>query len=494
MYRYISPSGSSPRVRGTGGAAANGGVNDRFIPACAGNSRHPLSREGARPVHPRVCGEQYGAVAGKKMYAGSSPRVRGTAKRLIKIEFTNRFIPACAGNRIDARVTYAGRAVHPRVCGEQPLSGRASCRAPGSSPRVRGTGSIGLGGPFHSRFIPACAGNRPGDQRHDKHPAVHPRVCGEQFAVVLYVCLYGGSSPRVRGTARQIAPLIRQHRFIPACAGNSLRLLKPALNIPVHPRVCGEQSQAAKACPQHTGSSPRVRGTERIDHQTGQQLRFIPACAGNSPHLSASGGDHPVHPRVCGEQILSVVPCETYCGSSPRVRGTVLGVSGKDPSGRFIPACAGNRVEFYAIQDCMPVHPRVCGEQIVGAHGMMPCPGSSPRVRGTVFQRRFAIVDGRFIPACAGNRRDTGAALHDLAVHPRVCGEQPPPRLWSRMNRGSSPRVRGTVFVFLSLSLVLRFIPACAGNSGSTVDSVPTVPVHPRVCGEQRLKVLESIS
>ena len=51
----------------------------------------------------------------------------------------------------------------------------------GSSPRVRGTARREHYGYRHSRFIPACAGNQDGVYvNKDREEAVHPRVCGEQ--------------------------------------------------------------------------------------------------------------------------------------------------------------------------------------------------------------------------------------------------------------------------------------------------------------------------
>ena len=56
----------------------------------------------------------------------------------------------------------------------------------------------------------------------------------------------------------------------------------------VHPRVCGEQSICARRSSLAFGSSPRVRGTVYANPDATQQMRFIPACAGNSLSGSAS--------------------------------------------------------------------------------------------------------------------------------------------------------------------------------------------------------------
>ena len=55
--------------------------------------------------------------------------------------------------------------------------------------------------------------------------AVHPRVCGELQVVLWVGWRNNGSSPRVRGTLPVVLRVDRLNRFIPACAGNSLREL-----------------------------------------------------------------------------------------------------------------------------------------------------------------------------------------------------------------------------------------------------------------------------
>ena len=50
------------------------------------------------PVHPRVCGEQHQNTEVEYSGGGSSPCVRGTDRDIIVAVVTERFIPACAGN------------------------------------------------------------------------------------------------------------------------------------------------------------------------------------------------------------------------------------------------------------------------------------------------------------------------------------------------------------------------------------------------------------
>ena len=113
--------------------------------------------------------------------------------------------------------------------------------AHGSSPRVRGTVMVVGEGIYIYRFIPACAGNRNRGQAIGQTPTVHPRVCGEQHSRLIPGYSSSGSSPRVRGTDDESGDRRHWRRFIPACAGNSRHSNGAAVNIAVHPRVCGEQ-------------------------------------------------------------------------------------------------------------------------------------------------------------------------------------------------------------------------------------------------------------
>ena len=152
----------------------------------------------------------------------------------------------------------------------------------GSSPRVRGTHVARCAGTTHQRFIPACAGNTCAAARSGRSPTVHPRVCGEHCRPVSSEVRITGSSPRVRGTRDEGNIAWDDHRFIPACAGNtSFRRLAQGSGA-VHPRVCGEHKTVNRMAPGNGGSSPRVRGTLAALETHRHTGRFIPACAGNT--------------------------------------------------------------------------------------------------------------------------------------------------------------------------------------------------------------------
>ena len=192
----------------------------------------------------------------------------------------------------------------------------------------------------------------------------------------------------------------------------------------VHPRVCGEQIEYKHLTELSSGSSPRVRGTVFQLGVCFKRIRFIPACAGNRSRSPAPRGLPPVHPRVCGEQVLARRYLLLISGSSPRVRGTANPDEQIRFQNRFIPACAGNSVFILVGTTRETVHPRVCGEQHHSAAEYETAAGSSPRVRGTESSADCPDAGQRFIPACAGNRMASQSAPAATAVHPRVCGEQ----------------------------------------------------------------------
>ena len=395
--------GSSPRVRGTQFIHHTPPSYRRFIPACAGNT--PFTSVSVYPasVHPRVCGEHPLAVDVAVHDLGSSPRVRGTHKIRLARARETRFIPACAGNTVIICTTKTCITVHPRVCGEHLPVSSAGAGFIGSSPRVRGTQILSFSTEYFNRFIPACAGNTPAPYLVPFPAAVHPRVCGEHVIIVQFFKLKIGSSPRVRGTRKPKPKRQRQSRFIPACAGNTALSITTSCNLPVHPRVCGEHQNCKRRNNHRIGSSPRVRGTHTGKIGLVQNVRFIPACAGNTVNLTIMAPNQPVHPRVCGEHAARSINQSIRCGSSPRVRGTLFRVFFISGVSRFIPACAGNTRKKKCLQCHVTVHPRVCGEH--GCPLSMRCQraGSSPRVRGTRPDPCRFSGFVRFIPACAGN-------------------------------------------------------------------------------------------
>ncbi len=93
------------------------------------------------------------------------------------------------------------------------------------------------------------------------------------------------------------------------------------------------------------------------------RARFIPACAGSRILATCADIDLPVHPRVRGEQIYWGSKKDAPGGSSPRARGAGFGMGEAAGNYRFIPACAGSSNANKCKKLTTAVHPRVRGEQ-----------------------------------------------------------------------------------------------------------------------------------
>ena len=174
------------------------------------------------------------------------------------------------------------------------------------------------------------------------------------------------------------------------------------------------------------------------------QSRFIPACAGNAirtllclrritvhPRMrgeraatNAKERSRSVHPRMRGERTATVVPSLSETGSSPHARGTLLPLTGSRDMLRFIPACAGNAKAGESRTSSLTVHPRMRGERAFNRRALQNNSGSSPHARGTLIQFGPNTLLLRFIPACAGNADAGRFPLIGDAVHPRMRGER----------------------------------------------------------------------
>ena len=315
-------------------------------------------------------------------------------------------------------------------------------RAPGLSPRVRGSPDVPSPAVLACGSIPACAGEPSGLRARDRYRRVYPACAGEPRPV-----RGAGADPQV------------------------------------YPRVCGGASFRNSLCVAPRGLSPRVRGSRPRPASRPSCPWSIPACAGEPPGRSRFA-------RV-------------NHGLSPRVRGSLDRRAGFDFGPRSIPACAGEPLGVGHFGFLRGVYPRVCGGATTRASGnrsagVYPrvCGGAptdtstpsrvsglSPRVRGSLVVGGGLAKHTGSIPACAGEPMPSAAPRFPSRVYPRVCGgagrtlvEEGP--IW-----GLSPRVRGSLGVGLDVEHGVGSIPACAGEPSRSTSPVSSSGVYPRVCG-----------
>ena len=250
----------------------------------------------------------------------------------------------------------------------------------------------------------------------------------------------------MRGTHRPRCSIRSLSGIIPAYAGNTNAHVVISLLAGDHPRVCGEHQCPRGHISTSWGSSPRMRGTPSGIQTLGTTVRIIPAYAGNTSIEHRKRRWNWDHPRVCGEHLSNWLRTNASSGSSPRMRGTRCVQLRPCRQPGIIPAYAGNTSIEHRKRRWNWDHPRVCGEHMVSRSLAMASLGSSPRMRGT--RRRSAIRTRTcgIIPAYAGNTLLLSVAFVAMVDHPRVCGEHSAVKWIRAMWRGSSPRMRGTLF------------------------------------------------
>ena len=110
-----------------------------------------------------------------------------------------------------------------------------------------------------------------------------------------------GLSPLARGARHSQADPATALRFIPAGAGNTVRIGFENLYAPVYPRWRGEHGYASNIQRWERGLSPLARGTRLCQQYSALGTRFIPAGAGNTRVFLRRWLTLAVYPRWRGE-------------------------------------------------------------------------------------------------------------------------------------------------------------------------------------------------
>ena len=108
-------------------------------------------------------------------------------------------------------------------------------------------------------------------------------------------------------------------------------------------------------------------------------------------------------------------------------------------------------------------------------------------MRGAGSASAYGVGDRGITPACAGSSVVASDQVPKLKDHPRLCGEQMLRVKGHVVGTGSPPPVRGAVPLVVPDGLGAGITPACAGSSQPLKITTHVLPDHPRLCGEQRL-------
>ena len=130
--------GSSPLSRGIPRHTHRPSLGRGIIPALAGNTKLMGSARLSQRDHPRSRGEYVSSFSVPRGAQGSSPLSRGIRNVQEPPGIQERIIPALAGNTTGSNFTGCPSTDHPRSRGEYSTSAVAAARADGSSPLSRG--------------------------------------------------------------------------------------------------------------------------------------------------------------------------------------------------------------------------------------------------------------------------------------------------------------------------------------------------------------------
>ena len=130
-------------------------------------------------------------------------------------------------------------------------------------------------------------------------------------------------------------------RIIPAHAGQTDPPWIVLKFIEDHPRTCGANDPHLHPREIGLGSSPHMRGKLTGQVQPGTRLRIIPAHAGQTRLARIVLNLSTDHPRTCGANGVCDTVFRGNGGSSPHMRGKLVGEGEQLRAPRIIPAHAG---------------------------------------------------------------------------------------------------------------------------------------------------------
>ena len=293
--------GLSPRLRGNLlGMMLNCPIT-RSIPAPAGEPAGCLGMMALPMVYPRACGGTRDEKLEAELAEGLSSRLRGNPSELTPLALDDRSIPAPAGEPVGQQARPVRLSVYPRACGGTGTKALRNKYRNGLSPRLRGNQLRDFLNPGQPRSIPAPAGEPCSLTALSASHWVYPRACGGTFCSCWDSLRTGGLSPRLRGNLCAGAPRCKNVRSIPAPAGEPYFVLPARLLATVYPRACGGTVPIVPGNPFDPGLSPRLRGNRCQVPARRVCGRSIPAPAGEPtrrPRLDSSPTT--VYPRACG--------------------------------------------------------------------------------------------------------------------------------------------------------------------------------------------------
>ena len=186
-----------------------------------------------------------------------------------------------------------------------------------------------------------------------------------------------------------------------------------------------------------------------------------------------------------GEKQSTPRNCTRRPGSPPRGRGKVTDKRLIDAMEGITPAWAGKSPTYSGCVLLARDHPRVGGEKGVRKSAGFAAYGSPQHGRGKAVFGFTVLRYARITPAWAGKSLLTIPKLTTARDHPRMGGEKRLRRQCARRSKGSPPRGRGKVHHRRGAGCSRGITPAWAGKSPHTSEGSVRCGDHPRVGGEK---------
>ena len=191
------------------------------------------------------------------------------------------------------------------------------------------------------------------------------------------------------------------------------------------------------------GSPPHARGRRAQRRLRPVDPGITPACAGKTSDRARTAASAPDHPRMRGEDSMTLCMAADLGGSPPHARGRPVHMSPASSAARITPACAGKTAWSVSWRTAIPDHPRMRGEDKLRYTDREAGEGSPPHARGRRIARHPMGRRRRITPACAGKTDSPETPPRDLADHPRMRGEDFGARPGMAQRTGSPPHARG---------------------------------------------------
>ena len=275
----------------------------RITPACAGSTSGPAPRRHWGTDHPRLRGEHIVPLGQILSHLGSPPPARGAPRRDRGRQAASRITPACAGSTREIRFSPKDVRDHPRLRGEH------------GGQKTLDTDINGI--------TPACAGSTRTWRCSPRRGRDHPRLRGEHAAGAAAVCCVAGSPPPARGAREGIRSPPPFVRITPACAGSTSEWnLRTSSLGGSPPPARGARQTIDQVGSTPPGSPPPARGARNGVPLGFFGVGITPACAGSTQvgwRLVTALQDHP---RLRGEHTGRAGACPAGSRITPACAGS----------------------------------------------------------------------------------------------------------------------------------------------------------------------------